>query len=188
LATARHEQAINEAKRAMELDPYARLTYGDLSWTLLAARRYDQAVKEGQAIVKREPDFGYARAVLALSYAETGRYGEATAEVEQAIRLDDSPVLLAFLAQVRTLSGNRSEAVKVLQDLEQQAKRRYVCSYEVATAFVLLGRIDPAFRWFDKAIEDRSDCMVMLVVDPRLDSIRSDDRYPVLVRRVGLWQ
>ena len=76
----------------------------------------------------------------------------------------------------------------MLQDLEQQAKRRYVCSYEVATAFVLLGRIDPAFRWFDKAIEDRSDCMVMLVVDPRLDSIRSDDRYPVLVRRVGLWQ
>ena len=72
--------------------------------------------------------------------------------------------------------------------MEQQAKRRYVCSYEVATAFVLLGRIDPAFRWFDKAIEDRSDCMVMLVVDPRLDSIRSDDRYPVLVRRVGLWQ
>ena len=103
-------------------------------------------------------------------------------------RLDDSPVLLAFLAQVHTLSGNKSEAAKVLQDLEEQAKRRYVCSYEVATAFVLLGKSDPAFRWFDKAIEDRSDCMVMLVVDPRLDSIRSDDRYPVLVRRVGLWQ
>jgi TolB-like protein/Flp pilus assembly protein TadD len=188
LATSRHEQAINEAKRAMELDPFARLTYGDLGWTLLAARRYDQAVREGRAIVEREPDFGYARAVLALSYAETGRYGEATAEGEQATRLDDSPLLLAYLAQVHTLSGNRSEAAKVLQDLEQQAKRRYVCSYEVATAFVLLGRIDPAFRWFDKAIEDRSDCMVMLVVDPRLDSIRSDDRYPLLVRRVGLWQ
>jgi len=159
-----------------------------LGWTLLAARRYDQAVREGRAIVEREPDFGYARAVLALSYAETGRYGEATAEGEQATRLDDSPLLLAYLAQVHTLSGNKSEAAKVLKDLEEQAKRRYVCSYEVATAFVLLGKSDPAFRWFDKAIEDRSDCMTMLVVDPRLDSIRSDDRYPVLVRRVGLWQ
>jgi tetratricopeptide (TPR) repeat protein len=187
-ATAHHEQAINEAKRAMELDPFARFTYGDLSWTLLAARKYDEAVRAGRTIVEREPDFGYARAVLALSYAETGSYAEAAAEGEQATRLDDSPVLLAFLAQVRTLSGNRLEAVKVLQDLEQQAKRRYVCSYEVATAFVLLGKVDPAFRWFDKAIEDRSDCMVMLVVDPRLDSIRSDDRYPALVRRVGLWQ
>jgi TolB-like protein/Flp pilus assembly protein TadD len=187
-ATAQHEQAINEAQRAMELDPYARFTYGDLNWTLLAARKYDEAVRAGRTIVEREPDFGYARAVLALSYAETGSYTEAAAEGEQATRLDDSPVLLAFLAQVHTLSGNRSEAVRVLQDLEQQAKRRYVCSYEVATALVLLGKDDPAFRWFDKAIADRSDCMVMLVVDPRLDSIRSDDRYPVLVRRVGLWQ
>jgi len=187
-ATAHHEQAINEAKRAMELDPFARYTYGDLSWTLLAARKYDEAVRAGRTIVEREPDFGYARAILALSYAETGSYAEAAAEGKQATRLDDSPVLLAFLAQVHTLSGSKSEATKVLQDLEEQAKRRYVCSYEVATAFVLLGKSDSAFRWFDKAIEDRSDCMTMLVVDPRLDSIRSDDRYPVLVRRVGLWQ
>ena len=187
-ATARHEQAINEAKRAMELDPFARFTYGDVSWTLLAARKYEDAVREGRTIVEREPDFGYARAVLALSYAETGRFSEAVTEGEHATRIDDSPVLLAFLAQVHTLSGNRSEAVKVLQDLEQKSKTRYVCSYEVATAYVLLGKQEQGFRWFNKAIEDRSDCMVMLVVDPRLDSIRSDNKFPSLVRRVGLWQ
>ena len=187
-ATARHEQAISEAKRAMELDPFARFTYGDLSWTLLAARKYDEAVREGRTIVERVPDFGYARAVLALSYAETGRFAEAVGEGEQATRLDDSPVLLAFLSQVHTLSGNRSDAVKVLQDLERQAQRRYVCSYEVGTSYVMLGKGEQAFRWFDKAVEDRSDCMVMLVVDPRLDTIRRDDRFTTLVRRVGLWQ
>ena len=74
------------------------------------------------------------------------------------------------------------------QTLEEQTKSRYVCSYEVATAYVLLGKEDQAFRWFDKVVEDRSDCMVMLVVDPRLDSIRSDTRFPSLVRRVGMWQ
>ena len=187
-ATARHEQAFNESKRATELDPFARLTYGDLSWTLLVARKYDDAVKEGRSIVEREPDFGYARAVLALSYAETGRNAEAVIEAEQATRLDDSPLLLALLSQVHTLSGNKSEAERVLQTLEEQTKSRYVCSYEVATAYVLLGKGDQAFRWFDKAVEDRSDCMVMLVVDPRLDSIRSDSRFPSLVRRVGMWQ
>ena len=152
------------------------------------ARKYDDAVKEGRSIVEREPDFGYARAVLALSYAETGRNAEAVIEAEQATRLDDSPLLLALLSQVHTLSGNKSEAERVLQTLEEQTKSRYVCSYEVATAYVLLGKGDQAFRWFDKAVEDRSDCMVMLVVDPRLDSIRSDSRFPSLVRRVGMWQ
>ncbi len=44
----RHEQAIAEAKRAMELDPFSRLTYGDPGWVLLMARRYDQALLESK--------------------------------------------------------------------------------------------------------------------------------------------
>jgi tetratricopeptide (TPR) repeat protein len=182
----RHEQAIAEAKRAMQLDPFSRFTYGDPSWVLLMARRYDQALLESQTVVERQPDFGYARAVLGLSYAENGRYAEAVTEAQSATRLDDSPFILAFLVQMHALARNRSEAIKGLQDMEQLTKKRYVCSYEVATAYVFLREKDQAFRWFDKAVEERSDCMVMLAVDPRLDSIRSDPRFQDLQRRVGL--
>jgi len=70
--------------------------------------------------------------------------------------------------------------VKLLEELLKSA------SYEVATAYVLLEEKDQAFRWFDKAVEDRSDCMVALAVDPRLDSLRSDPRFQDLQRRVGL--
>ena len=184
----RHEQAIAEAKRAIELDPFSRLTYGDPGWVLLMARRYDQALLESKTVVERQPDFGYARAVLGLSYAENGRYAEAVTEAQSATRLDDSPFLLALLAEVHALSGNKSQAMRVLEDLEQLTKKRYVCSYEVATAYVLLKEKDRAFRWFDKAVEDRSDCMVVLAVDPRLDSLRSDPRFQDLLRRVGLPQ
>jgi eukaryotic-like serine/threonine-protein kinase len=181
-----HEQAIAEAKRAMQLDPFSRFTYGDQSWVLLMARRYDQALLESQTVVERQPDFGYARAVLGLSYAENGRYAEAVTEAKSATRLDDSPLMLILLVQVHALARNRSEAMKVLQDMEQLTKKRYVCSYEVATAYVFLRDKDQAFRWFDKAVEERSDCMVVLAVDPRLDSLRSDPRFQDLQRRVGL--
>jgi TolB-like protein/Tfp pilus assembly protein PilF len=181
-----HEQAIAEAKRAMQLDPFSRFTYGDLSWVLLMARRYDQALLESQTVVERQPDFGYAHAVLGLSYAENGRYAEAVTEAQSATRLDDSPLMLALLVQVHALARSRSEAMKVLQDMEQLTKKRYVCSYEVATAYVLLREKDQAFRWFDKAVEERSDCMVALAVDPRLDNLRSDPRFQDLQRRVGL--
>jgi len=184
----RHEQAIVEAKRAMELDPFSRLTYGDPSWVLLMARRYDRALLESQTVVERLPDFGYARAVLGLSYAENGRYAEAVREAQSATRLDDSPLMLALLAQAHALSGNKSQAMRVLEDLKELTKKRYVCSYEVAIAYVLLSEKDQAFRWFNKAVEDRSDCMVALAVDPRLDSLRSDTRLQDLVRRVGLPQ
>jgi TolB-like protein/Tfp pilus assembly protein PilF len=184
----RHEQAIAEAKRAVELDPFSRITYGDPGWVLLMARRYDQALLESQTAVERQPDFGYARGVLGLSYAENGRYAEAVTEAQSATRLDDSPFMLALLAQVHALSGNKSQAMRVLEDLEVLTKKRYVCSYEVATAYVLLRDKDRAFRWFDKAVEDRSDCMVMLAVDPRLESLHSDTRFQDLLRRFGLRQ
>jgi len=182
----RHEQALAEAKRAMELDPFSRFTYGDPGFVLLMARRYDRAVLESQTAVERQPDFGYARAVLALSYAENARYSEAVSEAESATRYDDSPFILAVLAQVHALSGNKAQAMRVLQDLEQLTRKRYVCSYEVAIAYVLLKEKDQAFRWFDKAVEDRSDCMVVIAVDPRLDSIGPDRRFQDLVRHVGL--
>jgi TolB-like protein/Tfp pilus assembly protein PilF len=181
-----HEQAIAEAKRAMELDPFSRFTYGDLGTVLLMARKYDQALRESQTVVERQPDFGFARAIAGLLYAENGRYTEAVKEAQSASRLDDSPLILVFLAQVHALARNRPEAIRVLQDIEQLAKKRYVCSYEVATAYVFLREKDQAFRWFDKALEERSDCMVALAVDPRLDSLRSDSRFQDLQRRVGL--
>ena len=187
-AAGRHEQAIAEASRAIELDPFARFTYGDLSWMLFAARKYDQAVKESQKVVERLPDFGYARSVLGLSYALTGRFTEAAAEAQRATRIDDGPLTLVYLAQVHALSGNRSEAMRVLENLEQLTKKRYVCSYEVATGYVLLRQKERAFRWLDKAVEDRSDCIVMLAVDPRMDSLRPDPRFQDILRRVGLPQ
>jgi len=154
----------------------------------LMARRYDRAILESQTVVARQPDFGYARAILGLSYAENGRYADAVTEAQSATHLDDSPLMLALLAQVHAVSGNRSDAMRVLQDLEQLTKKRYVCSYEVAAAYVLLREKDQAFRWFDKAVEDRSDCMVVLAVDPRLDNIRFEPRFQDLLRRVGLPQ
>lgn len=181
----RHEQAIAEARRAQELDPLAHPSWEGLCWVLIMARQYDSALTECRKAVERAPDFGFAHANLGLAYAMRGRFPEAVAEAERGARLDDSPLMLTFLAQVQAQAGHRREALQVMEDLKQLTKRRYVCSYEVAAAYVALGDKEEAFRWFDKGVEDRSDCMPTLAVDPRLDSIRSDPRYQPLVRRVG---
>jgi tetratricopeptide (TPR) repeat protein len=113
------------------------------------------------------------------------RYDEAVAPAEKAAQLDDSPMLKAFLAQAYGAAGKRREAEKTLEELAKIAAQRYVCSYEVAEGYLGAGRIDETFRWPEKAYADRSDCMIFLKVDPRLDSVRSDARYRDLLRRVG---
>ena len=49
-----------------------------------------------------------------------------------------------------------------------------------------LGDKDQAFRYFEKAMEDRYFLMIWINSDPRFDNLRSDQRFNDLVRRIGL--
>ena len=82
--------------------------------------------------------------------------------------------------------GKRDEARKVLDELFELAKRRYVPSFHIGLIYLRLGEIERAFEWFEKAHKERDFYLIYLKVDPRLDSIRSDARFVDLFRRVGL--
>ena len=63
---------------------------------------------------------------------------------------------------------------------------KQVTPYGVALVYAGLGDKDHAFTWLDKAYQGRSHWLVWLNRDPRWDSLRSDPRFPDLVKRVGL--
>jgi hypothetical protein len=54
--------------------------------------------------------------------------------------------------------------------------------------YIGLGEKDRAFESLESAYKERSDLLVYLKVDPRLDTLRSDPRFADLMRRVGLQQ
>jgi tetratricopeptide (TPR) repeat protein len=94
----------------------------------------------------------------------------------------------ATLAGVYAAAGKTQEARRVLAQLTQLSKKRYVCPYEMATAYATLGDRDEAIRWLEKGVDVRSICMPDLKTDPRLDSLRSDSRFQRIARLVGLPQ
>jgi hypothetical protein len=51
-----------------------------------------------------------------------------------------------------------------------------------------LGDKDDAFRWLDKAVEQRNWVIIYLKKDNVWDPLRSDPRFAALLRRVGLPQ
>jgi hypothetical protein len=73
----------------------------------------------------------------------------------------------------------------VLQDLLEEAKDRYVTPYWIAMIYVGLDEKDEAFKWFEKAYEERSWFLIFIKMDPWMDSMRSDPRYTSLIRRIG---
>jgi tetratricopeptide (TPR) repeat protein len=77
------------------------------------------------------------------------------------------------------------EALKMLEQLQEQASGRYVPAYYIALVYDSLGRKDDAFELLEKAYEERSGWLVYLKVEPSFDRLRFDPRFQDLLRRMN---
>jgi TolB-like protein/Tfp pilus assembly protein PilF len=184
---ARHDEALAEVERAVELDPLCLTVNSSAAWVCYAARQYDRVVAWCRHTLEMRPDFVAARRFLAAAYLQIGRVPDAIAELEGTIRQSGpEPVLVAWLAHARAIAGNRDESLAGLHQLQQLARTRYVSAYQTSLVYVGLGDVDGAFRSLEQACQDRAGGLVNLGIEPRLDPIRSDARYGALVRQLGL--
>jgi len=171
------------------LDPLSLPLNAHLAWHYLYARQYDQAIGQCRRTIEMDPNYPQAHDFLGETYEQKGSYEEAIAEFQKAINLSgDSSHIRAELGHAYALAGKKEEALKIMDELKGLSKETYISPYDVAMIYVGLDQNDQAFDWLEKAYQERSDWLRYLKVDPRLDPLRSDLRFPDLVRRVGLPQ
>jgi tetratricopeptide (TPR) repeat protein len=186
-AMGRSEEAIQEIKRAQELDPLSLIINAAVGFVHYYARRYDQANEQLQKMQELDPNFWPAHWFLGWSYLAQRRYEEAIGEFEQAKALSgESTGMKIELAHAYAVSGRRGEAQKIVGELMERSKQSYVSPYGIATIYVGLGEKDQAFIWLQKAYQERTWDLVYLKVDPKLDSLRADPRLTDLLRQLGL--
>ena len=89
------------------------------------------------------------------------------------------------LAYTYALIGEREMAEKTLQELIEQ-KKEGGGSCHIALQYIALGEYDKAFEWLDRAYEEHDMFLVWLKSDYEYDPIRSDPRYTVLLKKMGL--
>jgi TolB-like protein/Flp pilus assembly protein TadD len=183
----RMEQARAELKRARELDPLSlgiRANAGVISYF---GRQYDQAIQELREINRQDPKFDVPYWGLGLCYEQLGVYDEAITQLQKAIDLSGRGANgIASLGHAYGLAGRRGEALKILLELKERAKRSYVSSYQIALIHLGLHQNDQAMEQLENAFKERSTLLVYLRMDPRFDPLRSDPRFEDLLRRMGL--
>ena len=116
-------------------------------------------------------------------------YEDAITQFQKGLDLSGGePSYLGAVGYVYGLSGKRAEAMNVLTQLALLSKHRYVSPYDIALVHVALGEKDSAFDSLEKALTTRSQELVYLRFDKRMETMRSDPRYSKLVRQIGLPQ
>jgi|SRR5215204_2447180 len=210
--------AEREFRRAVELNPnYANAHYMYGQFLSILGRREESAAVYRRAL-EIEPLSLVINASYGMSLVYVGRYEEAIAQLKKTLELDENyfgthfQLTLASQAQGRyaesieacakaaELYGNYQEAAKVrerfagggwegyLRAMTGDREADNLSFYFVATCHAALGEREQAFEALKKSYENREIPLILLKVDPRLDSLRSDPRFAELLRKVGLPQ
>jgi len=186
VAVERFDEAIAEAKRTEELEPLSFVASSHLGWIYYLSGQNDKAIEQCKKILELDPSSFPARRYLGLAYEAKGMYPEAINEFQTGVKLSGSPLMLALLGHAYAASGKRAEAQQVLADLQQLPKERYVSPYTVAAIYTGLGDNESAFKWLEKAVEERDIWLMNLKVDPVFAKLRSNKRFTELLGRIRL--
>ena len=123
---------------------------------------------------------------MGLAFVQKQMYAEAIAAFEQSMAGVPVPTTMAGVAHTYGRMGKTQEARKLLAEVHDMSKRRFVPAFYIALIHVGLGEPDTAFEWLEKAYEERSGPLIELNVDPMFDRLRPDPRFAALLRRMGL--
>jgi len=133
------------------------------------------------------PDYYYAYWILGMVYEQEKMYVEAIAAYHKAVdNAGGMTSCFASLGHAYAISGKTNEANRVLNELIELSKNQYISSYDIATIYVGLGEIDEAMIWLEKAFAQRDGYLGGWInVDPRLNVLKSDERFINLLKRIG---
>jgi adenylate cyclase len=173
------QQSANLAERKLgqELDPLNLAAGTGVGTAYFYLGQYDRAIEEQRKTLELNPGFDQALVNLGEVYEAKGMYAD-------AIDVYGKAGALASRGHAYAASGKKAEARKILSELDQQSKHRYVSPYDRALIYTGLGENDQALAWLEKA-EQQNVPLHHINVDQRFNSLRSDKRYQQLLRRIG---
>jgi len=189
----RHEEAIAEMKKAIELDPFSPVTQSFLGRTYLWAGRYEDARIQFAKCAEMFPGFAINQERLAHLYTYTGKLEEAIGAESKARLLsgeDPKSVLQKEDALRKALKEGGSQAywkkVLELSQSRENPPEAYRGTYGTAILFARLGDKQNALDALEKAFGVRELAMTEIGIEPAFDPLRGEARFQDLLRRVGL--
>lgn len=182
----RFDESIAEMRRAEELDPLSPIIGTNLGDMLVLARKYDEAIAQLKRVLIRNPNFEYGHLALSRAYGSKGMYPEAIAEAHRALELNYGSSTKGYLGLWLAKSGKRDEALKLLNELKEEATTSYVQGDTVAFVYLGLGDKQEALNWLERHMLSRAETANAYAVSPQLEELHSEPRFKAMLKRMNL--
>jgi TolB-like protein/tetratricopeptide (TPR) repeat protein len=189
-ALGRTDQALALVRKARARDPVSIIFKVREADLLAHGGQLDDASDFYERIIHEAPDDARAYFGLADTRGAQGRFDAAIAALRKGQDAAGLQAAAGGGASPRGEAGwralNAGWAQAQLDELVARSPLAYTSPLDLAGVHARLGHADEAFRFLDRAFDDRSPGLVFLNVDRMWDPIRGDRRWADRVRRVGL--
>ena len=175
LLSSYFEEALVEADLLLSTDPFWPMAHWLHSTVRLHQGIFDAAIAEYEQVVVEVPS---KMVWLALVYRYSGHMDKAWAIAKKLKELEPSGYL--WKSAFAFLEG--AEGKDILMYIDDEIKNSgwnfHLVCYWVASFYALAGEADESFRWLARAIQIGNRNHRWFVIDPNLEKIRTDPRFP----------
>ena len=187
LSRGRYDEALAELGTARELDPITDAASNDRAAVLYCARRFAESIEAARVVLELRPKFYYARIVIANCLSADGRFDEAVAEYERAVKeAGRDSYLLARIGYARARQGRREDAQRLLAEVEGLRAKGQASELDLAWIHNGLGNRQEAIRRLERAAREQEGDVVFLAVEPGFSSLHDEPAFRALLKSQGL--
>lgn len=184
----RCDEAIENYKKGLELDPLVVGLRQNLGELLFYCRRYEESINASLEAIEMNPNFPQSHMFLGMAYNALGMKNEAVAALDKEHEMSggQTPEVENWIGTSYAMVGEYDKAREVLAHLKEISEDQWVSPVMIASIHFGLDESEEGFRWLEKAIEERDPRFLYVRIHPVYDSWRKDPRYVDLMRRAGL--
>lgn len=187
MTTDRLQEALEEAEVAHILDPLSPVVSMGLVQAYLFAGRFEEAIEECKRQLDMHPALVVAHDFMVHLYVQKGDFGEASSEAETLEKVSERKAeATAHKAYVNAARGWLREAKNLIEEIGDRPRTEFYNPTIFITAWSLLGDMNKAYQWAERALDKGNVAFPSLRLSPDLVAFRSDPRYEQLLKRARL--
>jgi serine/threonine protein kinase/Tfp pilus assembly protein PilF len=181
----RTSEAIQEIKKALELDPLSLIINTSAGYVYLYSGQDEKALKQAEKILDIDPTFDFAHLISALVNERRGRYGEAVERYLKGVTIFFSQEELTALRDAYSSSGWTGYLGKRVEILQQKADEGYeLHHYDIASLHARLDDTRKAIESLEKAYEKREKGLTELLINDAFDKLRTEPGFIEIMKKM----
>jgi TolB-like protein/Tfp pilus assembly protein PilF len=176
----RWDDAERQLQSALVRDPFLTVALWSLGTAQYGAGRFADADATYRRLLKIAPDYFNGRSFLGKTLLAEGKPDGGLA----MLQLANDNARQVFLPIVLQAAGRQAESDEALTSLI--AKFADTQAYYVAMTYAYRGDRNLAFRWLDRAYEQKDQGFIAFVGEPLFRNVKSDPRYKAFLKKMNL--